>query len=128
LSTPIHIALPGGVLWWILLYASNVKMSKSVHCGQASLSIWADKLIEIKGPSDLEIWHSNLKINRGHLIVITNLNSKYEDCWPKHSYAFWAKGHYDLDIWPIDFKIYRGHSMVMINVLAKFEDYGSKDP
>ena len=30
-------------------------------------------------PSDLDLWHSDPKINRGHLLVMTNLHVKYED-------------------------------------------------
>jgi hypothetical protein len=41
----------------------------------------------IQGPSDLDLWPSDLKISRGHLLVITKLNIKYEDCWLKHSQA-----------------------------------------
>lgn len=30
--------------------------------------------------SDLNLWPSDLKVNRGHLLIMTNLHVKYEDC------------------------------------------------
>jgi hypothetical protein len=36
-----------------------------------------------QGPCDL--WPSDFKINRGHLMVMINLHAKYEDCGSKVS-------------------------------------------
>jgi hypothetical protein len=40
------------------------------------LSYWADTLFEIKAPVTLTF---DFKINRDHLLTMTNLNTKYED-------------------------------------------------
>jgi hypothetical protein len=39
----------------------------------------------IQDPCDLDLWPSDLNINRGHLIVMINLHAKYEDCESKVS-------------------------------------------
>jgi hypothetical protein len=33
----------------------------------------------------LDLWPSDLKINRGHLLIMTNLHTKYEDCGSNES-------------------------------------------
>jgi hypothetical protein len=72
------------------------------------------KLFELKAPVTLTFigWtsffsqgSSDLKINRGLLIVMTNLHVKYEDCWPKHykvieRTSFQRKG--PCDLWPLN--------------------------
>jgi hypothetical protein len=58
-------------------------------------------------------WPSDPKMNRGHLLVMTNHYEKYEDfvmhILKKISRShFDIKGHYDLDLWSSDPKINRG--------------------
>jgi hypothetical protein len=43
------------------------------------LGYWADKLFFSQGPCDFD-----LKINRGHRLIMTNLHAKYEDCGLKN--------------------------------------------
>jgi hypothetical protein len=50
-------------------------MSKSIHFGQEFLSIWADSITVEKAPVTLTFVYSHLKINRGHLIVISNMKT-----------------------------------------------------
>jgi hypothetical protein len=52
-------------------------MFKMKSVGQRNLSYWVDKLFLVKAPVTLTF---DLKINRDHLLIITNLNTKYEDC------------------------------------------------
>ena len=49
------------------------------------LSYLSDMLFLSQGLCDLDLWPSGLKINRGHLILMTNLHAKYEDSWSKDS-------------------------------------------
>jgi hypothetical protein len=44
------------------------------------LKLLGGQAIFSQGPSDL-------KINQGHLLIMTNLNTKYEDCVPKDYYV-----------------------------------------
>jgi hypothetical protein len=80
-----------------------------------------------KNPCDLDLWHSHLKINRGHLLVITSINTKYEDYMQLSGKAFFNQGLCDPDLSSSDFKINRGHLLIMTNLRAKYEDCGSKE-
>ena len=56
-----------------------------------------------EGYHDLGLQPSDLKINRGHLLVVTNLHTKYEVPVPKYLQLlsgnhFSAQGHCDIDL------------------------------
>ena len=74
---------------------------------------------------DLDLWPSDLKINRGHLQVTINVPMKCHDPRQKRSWVIIRKS-FDyfgsLWPWPCDLKINRGHLRVMINVPMKFHD------
>jgi hypothetical protein len=61
-----------------ILHASNVKMSKSIHCGEAFLSIWADKIIIVKSlwPWPLTQSPNNLKGSSS-----SHKQPQYQICW-----------------------------------------------
>jgi hypothetical protein len=75
---------------------------------------------DIEGPCDLDLWSSDPKINRGHLLDITNqyVKNKYfvinsfQDNQQNHSDIY---GPCDLDFWPSDQKINRCHFLVITN-------------
>jgi hypothetical protein len=78
--------------------------------GQRILKLLDRQASFSQGPSDLDLWPQN---QWGHKLVINNLNTKYEDCWPKHSKAieqtsFFSQGPCDLDLWPSDLKKWKG--------------------
>jgi hypothetical protein len=50
--------------------------------GQRNLNLLGDKLFLVKVPVTLTF---DLKINTDHLLIMTNLNTKYEDCGSKES-------------------------------------------
>ena len=80
-------------------------------------------------PPDLDLWRSDPKINRGHLLVMTNQHVKYEDFVIYIVFKiisgnhFNIQGHCDLDLWPSDPKINRGHLLVMTNLHVTYEDF-----
>jgi hypothetical protein len=57
--------------------------------GQKNLKLLGGQAFSSQGPCDLDLWPSDLKINRGHLQIMTNLHAKYEDCVSKESYVIW---------------------------------------
>jgi len=76
---------------------------------------------------DLDLWPRVLKINRGHLSVMTNVPMNFPDPRLKRSSViirkpFTALSHCDLELWPSDLKINMGHLPIMINVPMKFHD------
>jgi hypothetical protein len=76
-------------------------------------------------PRPLNKWP---KINKSHLIIMTNQYLKYED-FVINSFQDNEGNHTniqepcDLDLWPSDPKIYRGHLLVMTNKYVKYEDF-----
>jgi hypothetical protein len=59
------------------------------------------KLFLSQGPCDFELWLSDLKINRGHLLITTNLHAKFEDCGPKESQVIgWTSFLKSRPLWP----------------------------
>ena len=57
---------------------------------------------------DLELWPRNPKFNRGHLLVMTNHNTKLEDPWPISSLVTdWARYAYGPTDWPTYRPTYR---------------------
>jgi hypothetical protein len=53
--------------------------------GQRNLKLLSEQAFYSQGPFDLDLWPSDLKTNRRHLFVMTNLHTKYEDCGSKES-------------------------------------------
>jgi len=91
------------------------------------LSSWNHFTISVH--RDLDLWHSDLKLNRDHLRVMINVFMKFHDPRHKRSWVIIRKpfnyfGHHDHDFWPSDLK--RGHMRVMINVPMKFHDPSHK--
>jgi hypothetical protein len=82
----------------------------------------------IQGPCDLDLWPSDPKINRGHLLVMTNQYVKYED-FVMHSFQdnkrtpFWHLRPSYLDLWTSDPKSITGHLLVTTNHYVKYEDF-----
>jgi hypothetical protein len=77
-----------------------------------------------QGPCDLDLWPGNLKIYRDHLLIMTNLDTKYEDYWKRNlkllgGQAFFSQNPCDLDLWPGDLKIDTGHLLIMTYLHAK---------
>ena len=96
--------------------------------GLSVLELSSGNHFTASGHCDLDLWPSDLKINRGHLPVMTNVPMKFRDPRPKRSWViirkpfYCSSGHCDLDLWPSDLKINRGHLPVMTNVPMKFHD------
>ena len=73
----------------------------------------------------LDFWRTDLKINRGLLLGMVNLHTKYGVLRPKRSSVierkpfFTSHGHHDL--WPSDIKINRGQLLVMTNLHTNYE-------
>jgi hypothetical protein len=78
----------------------------------------------IQEPCDLDLWPSAHKINRGHLVVMTNQYVKYED-FVINSFQdnkrkpFW---HF-MPRWSSDPKSNTDHLLVMTNHYVKYEDF-----
>jgi hypothetical protein len=53
--------------------------------GQKKFKLFGRQAFCSQSPCDLDLWPSDLKINRGHFLVMTNLHAKYEDCGSKES-------------------------------------------
>jgi hypothetical protein len=53
--------------------------------GQMNLKLLGGQAFLIQGPCDLDLWPGDLKIIRGHLLIMTSLHAKYEDCGLKES-------------------------------------------
>jgi hypothetical protein len=49
--------------------------------GQRILKLLGGQAYFSQGPCDL--WSCDIKIKRGHILIMTNLNTKYEDCGSK---------------------------------------------
>jgi hypothetical protein len=47
---------------------------------QRNLKLLGGQAFFSHGPCDLDLWPNDLKINRGNLLIMTNLHIKYEDC------------------------------------------------
>jgi hypothetical protein len=60
-------------------------MPKMKTVGQTNLKLLDTQAFYSQGPCDLDLWPSKLKINRGYLLIMTNLHAKYEDCGLKVS-------------------------------------------
>jgi hypothetical protein len=83
---------------------------------------------DISGPCDLDLWPSDPKINRVHLLVVTNQYVKYMDFviitfQDNQQKPFWHWRPCDLDLWPCYFNINRGHLLVMTNLYVKYDDF-----
>ena len=80
----------------------------------------------IQGHRDLDLWPIDTKMNRGHLLVMTNLHVKNDD-FVVNGFQENQKNHFniqglcDLDLWLSDTKINRGHLLVMTNLHVKYE-------
>ena len=82
-----------------------------------------------EGYHDLGLWPSDLKINRGHLLLVTNLHTKYEVPGPKQSSVIERKPFFSQRSpwpWPTDIKINRGHLQVSTKLHTKYEVPGYK--
>jgi hypothetical protein len=51
--------------------------------GQKDLKLLGRQAFLSEGPCDLDLSPGDLKINGGHLLIMTNLYTKYEDCGSK---------------------------------------------
>ena len=75
-------------------------------------------------PPDLELWTSDPKISRGNLLVITNLQLKYEHCDNYIVFKIISRNHfniqYHLDLWPSDPKTNRDHLLVITKLHVKY--------
>ena len=121
----------GVIYWWwptctpsinfhgqsILQLLSKNNVSAHCHCD-----------LSAQGHCDLDFRRTDLKINRGLLLGMANLHTKYGVPQPKRSSVierkpfFTSQGHHDLDLWPSDIKINRSHLLVMTNLHTKYED------
>jgi len=99
--------------------------------GVSVLELSSGNHFTISGHRDLDLWPSDLEINRGHLRVMINLPMKFHDPRRMRSWVIIRKPFYyfgspwpwpltDLELWPSDLKINSGHLRVMINVPMKF--------
>jgi hypothetical protein len=98
--------------------------------GQRNLKLFGGQAFWSQGPIVLDLWPGDLKINTGHLLIMTNLHAKLKTVGQrnlKFGQAFWSQGPCDLDLRPGGLKIKRGHLLIMTNLHAKYEDCGSKN-
>ena len=89
---------------------------------------------------DLDLWPTDLKINRDHLLTKDYLPTKFEASWAKRSWVIsctrWSKLAWpltltltywpELDRWPTDLKINRDHLLTKDYLPTKFEVSGAK--
>jgi hypothetical protein len=54
--------------------------------GQRLLKLLGGQAFWSQGPCDLDLWPDDFKINRGHLLILTNLHAKCETV----SQSYWA--------------------------------------
>ena len=78
---------------------------------------------------DLDLWPTDLNINRGHLLIKNYLPTKFEASVAKRSWVIscrrWSNWH-DLWPWPLDLKINRDHLLNKDYLPTKFEASGAK--
>ena len=85
---------------------------------------------------DLDLWPTDLNINRGHLLIQDYLHTKFEASGAKRSWVIsctrWSRLAwpltltFDLDLWPTDLNINRGHLLIKDYLPTKFEASGAK--
>ena len=78
---------------------------------------------------DLDLWPTDLNINRDHLVIKDYLPTEFEASGTKRflSYQLHKVGEtnmtFDLDLWPTDLTIDRDHLLIMDYLPTKFEVY-----
>ena len=99
--------------------------------GKAFLSYQLHNVWESDMTYDLDLWPTDLNINRGHLLIKDYLPSKFEASEAKLSGVIsctWAINMtFDLDLLPTDLNINRGHLLILDYVPTKFEACGTKN-
>ena len=81
---------------------------------------------------DLDLWPSDLTINRDHLLIKDYLPTKFEAsgtkrCWVIRCTRFWETDMtFDLDLWPTDLNINRDHLLIKDYIPIKFEVSGAE--
>ena len=80
---------------------------------------------------DLDLWPTDLSINRDHLLNKDYLPTKFEASGAKRSWVIRRTGvetgvTFDLDLWPTDLNINRGHLLIKDYLPTKFKSLRSK--
>ena len=68
----------------------------------------------------LDLWPTDLKIDRGHLLIKDYLPTKFEASEEKHSWVISCMT-FDLDLWHTDLNINRDHLLIKDYLPTKFE-------
>ena len=63
----------GFICWWWPIHIPSMR-----SLGQSVLKLLIGNRFSCKGHTDLDLWPTDLKINRFHLLVMTNTPTKYE--------------------------------------------------
>ena len=120
----VTLKLIGVICWWWPTCTPSMKFlgpSKNYFSAHRHCDLSA------QGHCDLDFRRTDLKTNRGLLLGMANLHTKYGIPRPKHSSVivrkpfFTSQGHHDLDLWPSVIKITRGQLLVMTNLHTKYE-------
>ena len=97
--------------------------------GKALLSYQLHKVKKTSTTFDLDLWPTDLNINRGHLLIKDYLPTKFEACWAKRSWVISCTRLSGL-AWPLtltfDLNINRGHLLIKDYLPTKFEACGAK--
>ena len=78
---------------------------------------------------DLDLWPTDLKINRDHLLIKNYPPTKFEASWAKRYWVISctrSRMTFDLDVWPTDLNINKGHLLMKDYLPTKFEASGAK--
>ena len=94
---------------------------------QCVLKLLIRQGFELHCHCNLDLWPRNPKHNRGNLLIMTNLHTKFEDPRSMDLKLLMGQGfelhcHCNLDLWPRKSKHNRGNLLIMTNLHTKFED------
>jgi len=111
----------------IICQSWSIYLWRFMILGLTILELSSGNLFTVMSHCDLDLWPSDLKINKGYIPVMINVPIKYMVLCVSifeisSGYYFTALSHFDLDLWPSDLNINRGNLQVMINVPMKFHD------
>ena len=110
------------------IYLPSLKLLEHL----AFLSYQLHKVWETDMTFDLDLWPTDLNINRDHLLIKDYLPIKFEASWAKRSWVISCTSlrdsdlTFELDLWPTDLNINRDHLLIKNYLPTKFEASGPK--
>ena len=123
------------LLTWILIdiiYSSRTYLPTTFEASSwanAFLSYQLHKVWETNIPFDLDLWPTDMNINRDHLLIKDYLPTKFEasgaKCYQLHK-VWYTDKTFDLDLWSTDLNNHRDHLHIKDYLPTMFEASGAK--